>query len=263
MISRRSSDRLIVWFAWNRFKGGSMAQGFVLYRGPSLLDGAPIIAIATLESSNVKTGDMIQTWIMREDYHPLDAIASGLDRSICGSCTHRPVNGGTCYVDVAKAPSNVWRTFHAGGYIDLSDDDDIETVQALTAGRHVRIGAYGDPAAVSPIYWHRMLWSAAGHAGYTHQWKDPRFQDLRSLCMASVDSEHERSLAQSMGWRTFRVRSESQVLLEREIACPASLEGGNARQCINCQACDGADRPGKSSVTIVVHGYSAKRFVPA
>ena len=31
-------------------------EGAVIYRGPSLIDGAPIVVIATLTDSNVKTG---------------------------------------------------------------------------------------------------------------------------------------------------------------------------------------------------------------
>jgi hypothetical protein len=45
----------------------------VLYRGPSLLDGSPIVAIATIGSTNVKTGPMVQTWILRADMNPLEA----------------------------------------------------------------------------------------------------------------------------------------------------------------------------------------------
>ena len=63
--------------------------GFVFYRGKSPIDGAPIVAIATLESKNGKTGDMVQTWILREDISPLMAIKTGADRSICGNCVHR------------------------------------------------------------------------------------------------------------------------------------------------------------------------------
>jgi hypothetical protein len=32
---------------------------------------------------------------------------------------------------------------------------------------------------------------------------------------------------------------------------------------VTCRACDGADRPGKASVAIVVHGTMAKYFAAA
>jgi hypothetical protein len=65
-----------------------------------------------------------------------------------------------------------------------------------------------------------------------------------------------------MGWRTFRVRTADESLGSREIVCPASPEGGDRRQCVTCLACDGADRAGKVSVAIIVHGSKARRFVP-
>ena len=35
-------------------------RGFVLYQGPSEIDGSPIVAVATMESQNSKTGNMVQ-----------------------------------------------------------------------------------------------------------------------------------------------------------------------------------------------------------
>ena len=68
----------------------------IIYQGPSLIDGKPIIAIATLNSRNGKTGEMIQTWIMRSDIEPHKAIKTGEDSSVCGDCPHRPENDGSC-----------------------------------------------------------------------------------------------------------------------------------------------------------------------
>ena len=45
-------------------------SGYVFYRGPSLLDGAPIIGIVTTKSENRKTGPILQTWILRADLDP-------------------------------------------------------------------------------------------------------------------------------------------------------------------------------------------------
>lgn len=246
--------------------------GFIAWRGASALDGAPIVLIVTLDSRNGKTGNVVQTWILREDMHPLKAIATGADASICGDCAMRgipaalgelygPHSGRICYVDVGKAPSQVWTAYRRGAYIDLSDDP--ETQRYLVRGRIVRIGSYGDGAMVPGIAWHRLVFGANGNTGYTHQWRQPWAQDMRAYCMASVESEAEALEARAMGWRTFRIRSEAEALAPREIMCPASDEAGNKRQCIDCQACDGADRPGKASVAIIVHGAMARRFRPA
>ena len=237
--------------------------GFIFYRGPSPIDGAPIVAIATLKSVNSKTGDMVQTWILREDVSPLDAIASGQDASICGNCTHRGRKGKkrTCYVQADKAPSSVWNAYQRGQYIDLSDDPG--TIAMLIAQRIVRMGAYGDPAMVPVKQWRMLLAASAGRTGYTHAWRRMWAQALKPYVMASVDSVQEQDIARAMGWRTFRVRTETEPLQSNEFACPASPEGGNKKQCITCKACDGADRVGKASAAIVVHGAMARHFTVA
>ena len=64
------------------------ALGFVMYEGPSVLDGAPIVVIATMKSGNTKTGNMVQVWIIRSDMHPVTASKVGADAAICGSSAH-------------------------------------------------------------------------------------------------------------------------------------------------------------------------------
>ena len=68
-----------------KVKPAAKELGFVLYEGNSVLDGKPIAAIATLSSSNVKTGNMIQVWIIRTDINPVEASKLGDDISICGN----------------------------------------------------------------------------------------------------------------------------------------------------------------------------------
>lgn len=230
------------------------AKGYVIYEGPSLLDGAPIVAIITLKSANVKTGDMAQTWIMRADEHPMEALQSGRDASICGDCKHRPSLGGACYVNVGQAPSQVWESYRAGKYPRV----DTFTAAQYLIGRTVRLGAYGDPAAVPATVWRDLVSMAKGWTGYTHQWL--LRSDLRDLCMASVDDTEEHQEAKSAGWRTFRVRTEDETLLNREIACPASDEGGLKTTCEKCKLCAGASTKAKDVATIV-HGAKARRFI--
>jgi hypothetical protein len=237
-------------------------RGFVFYDGPSAIDGAPIIGIAVLRSKNVKTGDMVQTFILRADQSPLAAIDSGADASICGDCVHRGADGSarTCYVDVAKSVQSVYAAWTRGAYPLMSPAQGAR----MLAGRAVRLGAYGDPAAIPARHWRVLLRYAAGRTGYTHQWRQAHAQALRELVMASADSAQERDTARAMGWRTFRVRGADESLGAREFACPASPEGGNRRQCITCQACDGAARgPAQASVAIIVHGAMARHFQPA
>ena len=64
-------------------------NGVVLYDGPSLIDGSPIVAIATgliWPSLNRKTGDMVHVWIMRADTPPVEAFYTDRGKSVCGDC---------------------------------------------------------------------------------------------------------------------------------------------------------------------------------
>src|SRR4029077_11268605 len=167
-------------------------SGIILYRGPSMLDGAPIVCIATgIEgkgSRNSKTGAMVQTWILREDIAPHDATRLGLDASICGDCAHRGriVNGKnverSCYVLEHQAPLVVWKAYHRGVYAQATGGELVDLI--------VRLGSYGDPAAVPFDIWESALIGSAGHNGYTHQWR--HFPELAAYCMASCDSATDR-----------------------------------------------------------------------
>ena len=64
----------------------SSLLGFILYEGPSLIGDGDIICVATLESSNIKTGNMVQVWILPKDQIQLDALHAGNNESACGSC---------------------------------------------------------------------------------------------------------------------------------------------------------------------------------
>jgi hypothetical protein len=231
-------------------------SGYVLYRGPSLLDGAPIVAIATLTSDNRKTGNMLQTWILREDMSPVAASKAGADASICGECPQRHSLGGACYVNIGQAPGSVWRAYKRGAYPSA---EFYLAREAQGAGRKVRLGAYGDPAAVPLNVWQDLLRYATGWTGYTHQWRiAPAY---RAYCMASVDNDAERATAHAMGWRTFRVTESAETVGDREFVCVSESKG---TACADCLACNGRN-PQKfaGSVVITVHGARKARFQSA
>lgn len=231
----------------------SPLNGAVIYRGPSLLTDAPIVAVCILRSYNEKTGpSSAQTHILPDgDERPTLAIRTGADAAVCGDCIHRPLNAGTCYVVVRQGPTVVWDALQRGLYPDFSDCVDV--VSECLRRRVVRLGSYGDPAAVPARVWRDLTRVAGGHVGYTHQWREPHAQELRELCMASVDSASEMDLARAMGWRTFRVRLPGDPLREREAVCPASAEAGHKLTCSTCGACNGA-RGRRGSIAIQVHG---------
>ncbi len=64
--------------------------------------------------------------------------------------------------------------------------------------------------------------------------------------MASVDSIGEQIEAQAQGWRTFRVRKDSDALLDGEVQCPASKWGGMKTNCADCKLCAGTSRQAKN-----------------
>ena len=223
----------------------------IIYKGPSMLDGKPIVAIATGlkgSSSNRKTGGMVQTWILPADVEPHKAVKTGADATVCGDCPHRPIAGGSCYVTVHQAPLSVHRAWKRGRYPAL----DVEAFR----DQRVRFGAWGDPAAVPVEIWQKIATVADGHTGYTHQWRnaDPR---LARYCMASVDDASERDIARAMGWRCFRTRLESEQRQQGEAICPASVEAGHKLNCETCMACGGANGR-KGDIVIVAHGSAGK-----
>jgi hypothetical protein len=242
-------------------------SGVVLYEGPSQIDGAPIVVIANRieeKSANEKTGEMVQTWILRSDVSPTEALKSGADSSVCGNCPHRPANNGSCYVRVFQAPTVTWKAFHRGRYARPGIDFDKPLLAKLFAGKAFRMGSYGDPAAAPFPLWRMCTVNASVVNGYTHQWRDARFQAFKLLCMASADSVADMNEAHAAGWRTFRVRAESEPVMKGlEVICPASKEAGFKTDCASCKSCGGNSAKAKVSMVIVAHGAVAKRFAVA
>jgi hypothetical protein len=229
-------------------------NGAVIYRGPSMLDGAPIIVIATglaKGSSNAKTGALIQTWILREDIAPID--------SICGGCIHRGTTDGqrnierSCYVNVWQAPQNIYKSYHRGIYPRAYGSQ----LAALGASRKWRLGAYGDPAAVPLWVWQTLLSRAVAWTGYTHQWRDCDI-GYAQFCMASADSPADKTFANLLSYRTFRVRAANEPVLDYEATCGASKEAGHKTNCFDCVACAGNGGKAKVNIVIMAHGSAGK-----
>lgn len=245
--------------------------GIVFYRGPSMIDGSPIIGVATLQTANEKTGNLVQTWILREDMKPQEATRSGDDVAICGDCPLRGIIekmadknknvGRGCYVLEYQAPNQVFRTYQAGGYVDFNAAEHAD----ILAGRSLRYGAYGDPTAIPLSAWNPIAKACTGDAqpGYTHQWKDKRFKGWKSRVMASVHSREDAELAWALGWRTFRTVTSIADIGKGEALCPASAEAGFRKTCIECGACDGrhdtkSKQDKRVSIAIPAHGHGPR-----
>jgi len=238
--------------------------GVILYQGPSLIDGAPIVVIANRivsESGNAKTGAMVQTFILRQDMRPLDAARLGYDFSICGHCPHRPTNDGSCYVNIGRSVESVFGAYKRGRYAVPHVDYDVALLPELFESSIFRLGSYGDPAAAPFRVWAHATALVRARNGYTHQWRE--FPQFAALCMASVDSEAQAHEARANGWRTFRVRAAAAPVMAGEITCPASEEAGKKTTCSACKACGGTQAKARVSIVIAAHGTMKARFAAA
>jgi len=250
--------------------------GFLVYEGPSVLD--PSVPIAVIvnrvfgNATNVKTGAMAQSFIIRTDMAPNVAVKTKQDHAVCGCCPYAGNNG--CYVSI-KMVCSVYAAYKRGSYKRVSP----KAVGTLAAGLveigmldGFRAGSYGDPAAAPVEVWEQMILpvrEAGGKtSGYTHQWTpkyayqgrtaDPRF---RPLVMASAHGMVDTAVANADGWRTFTTFGSAEELKDvpRMTMCPASKEAGFRLTCATCggqSACNGrrdlTDK--RANVGIVVHG---------
>ncbi len=213
-----------------------------------------IAAILTRGSENSKTGNMSQLWIIRSDMSPVEAVQTGADEAICGNCHLRGTLGKrACYVNVTKAPNQVYRAFARGTYQPLPAEG--------IKPNPTRLGAYGDPAMLPYEVVQSIVCGVKRHTGYTHQWEscDPRFA---RLVMASVETLAQRDRAKARGYRTFRVGKPGERPVRGEILCPASEEAGKKTQCIRCGLCDGSRGAGdvRKDIFIPAHGVGKNLF---
>ena len=262
-------------------------NSYCIYDGVSQLDKRSriICVMSNCETNtadwNVKTGDMIQTYIIMRDVHPQVAIDQLLDGCICGNCTHRKrrkrhtrtakvKDVRTCYVNIGKGTAAVWESFQKGN-IPIVSSTVAATIQVV-AGKKLRMGTYGDPVAVPFPIWGDMLRYELGHTGYTHQWRMPIAKPFRGVLQASCDSYIDRWEAKEAGWGTFLVRPHDGYVDKRHTAyargckqCPSDPFINEIRAMRNmlpmhstCDSCPTSLRcDGDSDIVIRAHGSAA------
>lgn len=231
-----------------------MINGYVVWEGNSLIDQEKIMLIITgvnYPSHNRKTGWMIQSWILTK-IHPIEAIKTGQDYSVCGDCALRGEKGKgrVCYV-LPLSISQVYSKYLKGGYPPFTSDK-----KFLTQGRDLRIGSYGEPTAIPYEVWEPLIKSARISTGYTHRWKvcDDRW---KTKLHASVESADDKLLANKLGWCTYRVKTPDEPILDDETYCPAELP--QMKYLVTCQRCGKCN--GKSgNIVVDVHGTGSKNF---
>ncbi len=251
-------------------------KGVIVYRGSSMYNAAPIVAVLT-RSNNKKTGtsknNMVQLWILSDEANPIESSRMGVDASICGKCPHmgKPApgkvkgwaDGRTCYVNLIHGPSAVFKGLQRGIYTEANHDN----VKGFLSGNMLRLGAYGDPAALPVALIDLLVLYSRGHTGYSHAHNIQEYDSsVYKNSMFSADSKRDAITAHAQGYRTFRVipvqvwkEKERGELLANEIICPATPEGGNKSTCNDCGLCNGMQSNAKS-IAVVAHGASRNKI---
>ena len=224
--------------------------GVILRIGPSDLTNDTIATIAIFNSTNRKTGDMVQIYYLPTNEPPTEAVKTGADASVCGDCKLRPLlakekNIKPCYVKKFHGPSAVYRSFKARRYPHLNKMKPRlwPGVLHLLATKPIRLGARGDPACdleTIPILT-QYKWT-----GYTHQWRSN--PQLKDVLMASVDSIAEYHEAKKQGWRCYRHISTSEML-DSELQC---LFYTHDKTCKECKLCNGNKSKAKDIVITTI-----------
>jgi len=227
----------------------SKELGYVLFEGQSQLNGDNIVAILVMNSTNEKTGNMAQLFIMNKDISPLEASRTKKDSAVCGDCKLRQSLGGSCYVSIFQSVQSVWNTYKRGRYSNLEIKD-----YGVLANRYIRFGSYGDPGALPIEILVKLKAVSINNTSYTHQWK--KFPEMKSFSMASVDNKKEAVEAVKMGFRYFRVALPTDTLMKNEILCPNTTVG---KSCLECGLCNGNKIKAKN-IVIVIHGALKGRF---
>ena len=225
-------------------------KGYVLYEGPSAINGENIAAILTLESTNKKTGNMAQLWILAKDIPPHIAQKTGNDDAVCGDC---PIKK-ECYVLTFQGPLSVWNAYKRGSYenINLNFAKYVSILKKrFFMELIIRFGAYGDPAALPEWLITSIADNCKDFTGYTHQWNKRKFNYLKNYFMASVETKKLAEKALKKGFRYFRIKPPGAINFENEITCPSD----NGIQCIDCKLCNGAKQA--KNITIEAHGARA------
>jgi hypothetical protein len=223
--------------------------GYILWESPS------IVAIATLKTSNKKTGDMVQIWFLLKNQHPLDVVKSGLDATtICKGCVFASGNG--CYVNVGKAPAQIWKTYRKGRYSKLDPVD----YPKVFGNRKVRFGAYGNPSILPVSLIKTIAEISDGWTGYFHDWAgmdETTAKMYGQYLMASTDTEDSRCEAESKGLRYFHV-SDAQPKGTRE--CLADTKDLECQECLLCQ---GNTKSRQLPIWINPHGSTRNKAILA
>jgi hypothetical protein len=208
-------------------------------------------------STNSKTGNSIQVWIL-----PMKWIEEGVsamidDEASCMDCPHSKRANKSCYVRKGYAEYGLMskvkslHNHYNNSNIELRDISELASLEkSKCANKFIRFGAYGEPILLGEQNIKELTEVASNFTGYTHQWHIPKYSWSNKYFMASVETEALMNKAISKGFRTFRVKTtkSNDTQMHNEIVCPASKEGGRKVTCNVCALCKGASSKAKNIV---------------
>ena len=232
----------------------------ILFSGKSEYTGKPVQALITRTSSNTKTGNIPQITFLPKNVKPTDALKSGRDQDVCGSCPLRPskfnpkTHDKPCYVNCGFAPNAIARR-------KTTPDFDYSEVFPV-----LRLGAWGDSASIERQALLKIVDLGKRVLNYTHAWSFKKFNFLKAFSMASVHSVAEKNQANKLGFRAFRTvkpllfadhlklfkngQHTVSDLQSDEILCPNFTK---SIQCKNCKLCCGNQIKTKLNIVIPSH----------
>jgi len=222
-------------------------------RGYILWETKKIVCIATLKTTNRKTGNMIQLWFLEKGKTPVESIKSGSDATtVCKGCLF--ASGSGCYVNAGQAPQQIWKAYHRGIYEFLH----IRDYGKVFSDRKVRFGAYGNPSLLPVSLVKRISEVSSGWTGYFHDWQEirpERAKQYADYLMVSTETEKSRRKAEKMGFRYFHV---SPVRPKNTRECLADSKG---LTCEECLLCVGNSKSKQRSIWINPHGSRKRKAV--
>jgi hypothetical protein len=218
-------------------------------------------------STNSKTGDGVQIWILPSDWIIRGKDAMSDDEASCLDCPHSKRANRTCYVRKGNAEmglkskvASLHKAYTLGKLEILPMSSAMDEVSKC-AGKFVRFGAYGEPVLLGEKIVSAIANASANWTGYTHQWRTPVYKWAAKYFMASVETEALRDVSHRIGWRSFHViidnnkQSTNHVVQMHdkvEVVCPASKEAGQKTTCNKCGLCKGTSSKAKS-IRIIKH----------
>lgn len=212
-----------------------------------------IVVNFQFETSNSKTGDLIQNNFIPFDWINSDAKISTLsDTKVCFDCDHGKSKKATCYVRKGQSEMGLaskvrsLRKIGLDNIPELSPELEADLLEAIE-GRGIRFGSYGEPVLLGHDLVDKISKRAKFWTGYTHQWHKNAW--AKDYFMASVETTLLDKAAKNMGWRTFFVGDS---VGSENVTCPASKEAGNKATCETCKLCMGTQSKAKS-VKILKH----------